>query len=80
MTMYYCFPDSPALMEINSKFLKLTENIPMKVVSFVETMSTRITPVKFNVMFVEPKSAYPGVGEFFEVPLDHLNICKPANR
>ena len=22
----------------------------------------------------------PGVGEFFEIPQDHLSICKPANR
>lgn len=52
----------------------------MRVVTFVETKSTVVTAMKFNFLLVEPKSGNPGVGEYFEIPQDHLGICKPGNR
>lgn len=52
----------------------------MKIVSFVETKSTVVTPMKFNVRLVDSISGNPSIGEFFEVPQNHLNICKPETR
>lgn len=52
----------------------------MKIVTFVETKSTLVTAMKFNFLLVEPTSANPGIGEYFEVPQDHLSICKPVTR
>lgn len=52
----------------------------MEIVSFSETKSTLVTALKFPFQFVKSKSAYPDVGEFYEIPQDHLSICKPANR
>lgn len=65
---------------MHEQFLKLTKKAPLKVVSFVETKSTLVTALKLNYLFVEPHSANIGVGEYYEIPQDHLCICKPLNR
>lgn len=52
----------------------------MKIITFVETNSTVVTALKFNFLLVEPNSGNTGVGEYFEVPRDHLSICKPLSR
>lgn len=52
----------------------------MKIVTFLETKSTIVSALKFNFRFVEPESGNPGVGEYFEIPQDHLGICKPQSR
>ncbi|KAF2904971.1 hypothetical protein ILUMI_01214 [Ignelater luminosus] len=72
--------ESPGLLQIHNKFLNVTNSYPIKIVSFVETKSTLVTAMKFNLLLVDPRSANPTVGEFFEIPQDHLGICKPANR
>ncbi|XP_033221806.1 protein SERAC1 isoform X2 [Belonocnema kinseyi] len=71
---------SPELLNLHDNFLKMLDRFPMDVVSFSETKSTLVTALKFRLQFVNPESADPGVGEFFEIPQDHLSICKPANR
>ncbi|XP_044259794.1 protein SERAC1 isoform X1 [Tribolium madens] len=72
--------NSPLLIQIHQKFLKLTENHPMKIVTFVETKPTVVSAMKFKFFVVEPDSGNPGYGEYYEIPLDHLGICKPASR
>ncbi|KAF5276061.1 hypothetical protein FQA39_LY00857 [Lamprigera yunnana] len=72
--------DSAALLKTHENFLKLAQNVPLKIVSFVETKSTLVTALKFNLLFVDPNSGNPTIGEYFEVPQDHLGICKPVNR
>lgn len=52
----------------------------MKIITFVERNSTILTALKLNFLLVEPNSGNPGVGEYFEVPQDHLSICKPLTR
>lgn len=71
---------SPVLLRLNDKFLKMIEKTNIKVCSFVETKSTVISPLKFNLHFVPEHSARLPVGEYYKVPLDHLRICKPVNR
>ncbi|KAF5299497.1 hypothetical protein FQR65_LT01079 [Abscondita terminalis] len=72
--------DSADLLRIHENFLKFTKDIPLKVVSFVETKSTIVTAMKFNLHFVDSRSGNPSIGEYYEVPQDHLGICKPSNR
>ncbi|XP_050293179.1 protein SERAC1 isoform X2 [Anthonomus grandis grandis] len=72
--------NSPRLKEMHEEFLKIVKEVPMRVVSFVELKSTVVTAMKFNFRFVDLKSGNPGVGEYYEIPQDHLGICKPENR
>nr|CAD7443967.1 unnamed protein product [Timema bartmani] len=72
--------DSPALLALHQKFLDLLGAVSIDVVSFAETKSTFIPSLRLEFDFVPPQSANPGVGEFYEIPQDHLSICKPANR
>lgn len=74
------FVDCPNLKKLHTNFVEIANQIPMKIISFVETKSTQVTAMKFNFQFVEPHSGNPGLGEYYEIPLDHLGICKPANR
>lgn len=69
---------SPKLIDLHANFIKMLDNYPMDIVSFSETKPTLVKRLKFQ--FVQPKSADPGIGEFFEIPQDHFSICKPANR
>ncbi|XP_046486906.1 protein SERAC1 isoform X1 [Neodiprion pinetum] len=71
---------SKQLLELHNDFLKMLDEYPIDIISFSETKSTLVTPLKFPLQFVNPTSSDPGVGEFYEIPQDHLSICKPANR
>ncbi|XP_022905286.1 protein SERAC1 isoform X2 [Onthophagus taurus] len=72
--------ESPNLKSMHEAFLELLQKYSMRIISFIETKSTVVTALKFNFRMVESASGNPGVGEVFEVPLDHLGICKPINR
>lgn len=72
--------DSPQLKKIHENFLDIVKSLPIKIVTFVETKATVVTAMKFNFLLVEPESGHPGVGEYFEVPQDHLGICKPITK
>lgn len=65
---------------MHKEFLDLMKILPVKVVSFIETKCTIVTAMKFNFLMVEPDSGNPGIGEYYEIPQDHLGICKPINR
>lgn len=71
---------SPHLKKIHERFLKITDLIPISIITFVETNATIVTAMKFNFLLVERHSGDTGVGEYFEVPQDHLSICKPLSR
>ncbi|KAK9878950.1 hypothetical protein WA026_003770 [Henosepilachna vigintioctopunctata] len=71
---------SPFLLELHDKFLKILESVPIKVITFVETKKTVFTALKFNFQLVTPESGNTGSGEYYEIPLDHLSICKPVSR
>merc|ERR1712012_1000365 len=39
------------------------------------------TPHKgVNMTFVPPESSNPGVGDFYTVPFNHMDICKPSSK
>ncbi|KAJ8969532.1 hypothetical protein NQ314_001715 [Rhamnusium bicolor] len=72
--------NSPKLNMIHKEFLEIVKSVPMRIVTFVETKSTVVTAMKLNFLLVSPESGNPGVGEYFEVPQDHLGICKPLTK
>ncbi|CAH0716491.1 unnamed protein product, partial [Brenthis ino] len=72
--------NSPMLIEMHSSFLKFADLFKWETISFAETLPTLITTFKVPVHFVEPYSADLGHGVFYQLPLDHLSICKPATR
>ena len=49
-----------------------------QVISFGETLPTQHMGV--NMTFVNPESSNPGVGDFYTVPFNHMDICKPSSR
>ncbi|XP_071443137.1 protein SERAC1 [Hetaerina americana] len=72
--------NSPSLVRLNERFMNFVGRHPVDILSFVETETTTVTSLKLQLRFVTAESADLGVGEFYEVPLNHLDICKPTNR
>ncbi|KOB68706.1 Protein SERAC1 [Operophtera brumata] len=72
--------NSPTLLKLHTAFLKFADLYDWETISFAETMPTLITAFKVPVHFVESFSADLGRGVFYQLPLDHLSICKPATR
>ncbi|XP_075991078.1 protein SERAC1 [Anticarsia gemmatalis] len=72
--------NSPTLLELHKEFIKYANIYNWETVSFAETMPTLVTAFKVPVHFVQTYSADLGRGVFYELPLDHLSICKPATR
>ncbi|KAJ8737369.1 hypothetical protein PYW07_000640 [Mythimna separata] len=72
--------NSPVLLNLHKAFIEFADAYSWETISFVETMPTLVTAFKVPVHLVESKSADLGRGEFYQLPLDHLSICKPATR
>ncbi|MEE6475387.1 hypothetical protein FKM82_010736 [Ascaphus truei] len=71
--------DSPALKELNDDFIEFAKNRGFKVLSFAETLPTRVgSMMKLHVVPVE--SANLGIGDLIPVEVNHLNICKPKSK
>ena len=84
---YFFFPsievqelemNNPALLSLNQEFKHFVSKFKTKVISFGETLPTRHLGV--DLTFVPPESSNPGVGEFYPVPFNHMDICKPLSR
>ncbi|KAG7460841.1 hypothetical protein MATL_G00203180 [Megalops atlanticus] len=71
--------DSPALRELNENFLNMARDRDFKVLSFAETRPTTIGPM-IKMVVVPVQSADLGIGDFIQVDVDHLNICKPEKK
>jgi len=69
---------NPALLDLNKDFKDVVGQTHTKVISFGETLATRHLGV--DLTFVPPESSDPGVGEFYTVPFNHMDICKPLSR
>jgi len=69
---------SPALSELNTYFKQFVDKFKTKVVSFGETVPTRHLGLDLN--FVPIESSNPGIGEFYPVAYNHMDICKPENK
>jgi len=84
---YFFFPsvevqelemNNPALLSLNVAFKEFVYKFKTKVISFGETLPTRHLGV--DLTFVPPESSNPGVGDFYPVPFNHMDICKPQSR
>ena len=69
--------DHPALSAMNETFKQFVSRFRTRVISFGETLPTR--HLGMDLQFVPLSSSNPGVGEFHEVPYNHIDICKPEN-
>ncbi|XP_068620814.1 protein SERAC1 [Battus philenor] len=72
--------NSPILLKIQNEFLKVADVYGFETISFAETLPTLVTSFKVPMHFVQSQSADLGRGVFYQLPLDHLTICKPATR
>lgn len=72
--------NSPVLLDLHEKFISLADTKHWETISFAESKPTLVTAFKVPIRFVESESADLGRGAFYELPLDHLCICKPATR
>ncbi|XP_026760877.2 protein SERAC1 [Galleria mellonella] len=72
--------NSPVLLDLHNTFIKFADMFGWETISFAETMPTLVTAFKVPIRFVESVSADLGRGAFYQLPLDHLSICKPATR
>ncbi|XP_041987301.1 protein SERAC1 [Aricia agestis] len=72
--------NSPMLLEMHNSFIKIADKLQWETISFAETLPTLVTAFKVPIHFVEPHSADLGRGVYYQLPLDHLSICKPATR
>ena len=50
----------------------------LKVVSFGESLPTPMFGIDVN--FVEQKSANLGIGEYYQIKTNHINVCKPDSK
>ncbi|KAJ6664586.1 hypothetical protein lerEdw1_006159 [Lerista edwardsae] len=71
--------DSPALRALNDDFVSFAKNKNLPVLSFVETLPTRVGRM-LSLLVVPVESADLGIGELIPVEVSHLNICKPKNK
>lgn len=72
--------NSPVLLDIHTNFIKFADKYGWETISFAESLPTLVTTFKVPICFVEAVSADLGRGVFYQLPLDHLCICKPATR
>ncbi|CAG4962024.1 unnamed protein product [Parnassius apollo] len=72
--------NSPILLKIQKEFLQLADTYSWETISFAESKPTLVTSFKVPIHFVPSHSADLERGVFYELPLDHLTICKPATR
>lgn len=73
--------DNPQLKVIHESFLSLVKEKQVAVLSLLESQPTQhVVPGGWELHFVLPHQADPGVGEFHEVETTHRDICKPLDR
>ncbi|KAG6454103.1 protein SERAC1 [Manduca sexta] len=72
--------NSPVLLNLHNAFIEIADVHGWETISFAEMMPTLVTAFKVPIHFVESFSADLGRGTFYQLPLDHLSICKPATR
>eukprot|EP00088_Acartia_fossae_P009362 TRINITY_DN1451_c1_g1_i6.p1 TRINITY_DN1451_c1_g1~~TRINITY_DN1451_c1_g1_i6.p1 ORF type:complete len:285 (-),score=66.59 TRINITY_DN1451_c1_g1_i6:67-921(-) len=87
LVKYFFFPTvevqelefgNPTLHELNAYFKQFVERFKTKVISFGEMIPTR--HLGLDLTFVPPESSDPGVGEFYPVSYNHMDICKPESK
>ncbi|XP_070540656.1 protein SERAC1-like isoform X2 [Ptychodera flava] len=71
-------PDSASLQEQHEKFKAFVKQRKIPCFSFGERDSTNIG-LGMKLVIVPDSSANPGFGNYKQMPVNHLNVCKPDN-
>ncbi|XP_077992162.1 protein SERAC1-like [Glandiceps talaboti] len=71
-------PDSSTLTEQHAKFRDFVKKRKLPCLSFGETEATNIG-LGLKLVIVPGSSANPGFGNYKEIDVNHLNVCKPDN-
>ncbi|CAH1400690.1 unnamed protein product [Nezara viridula] len=71
---------SPILQKLHEEFKKFIFENPMEIISFVETKSMKLTTFEWEFHCVPPDLGDPGFGTIYEIPLGHMDICKPDGK
>ena len=73
-------PGSTQLTELNTNFIQLVneKKKDLRIISFGEAYQTPMMGI--DTTFVTPKSANIGVGEYFHIKANHINVCKPDSK
>ncbi len=73
-------PNNPTLMTLNQNFLQMATEAKkdMKIVSFGEALPTPLMGI--DVTFVPTSSSNLGIGDFYEIKANHINVCKPHSK
>jgi len=71
--------NNPNLHALNMNFKEFVRKFQTKVISFGEQLPTLNFGITDKVV-VPSESSDPGVGEFYQVPFNHINVCKPDSR
>lgn len=76
------FTDSPGLLSLHEKFIKICKENNIQALSFSETMKSRIgvKKLKWSSFLVTEESAKLGIGNFYKIQANHFNIVKPCNK
>lgn len=72
--------NSDVLNHIHEGFLNFLKEVEVKIVTFAEAKSTRISNLGVDIHVVPPKFSFFEEGDSFEMPCDHACVAKPYNR
>lgn len=78
----FLFIDSPFLLDLHTKFVKLATAQKIDCLSLAETTKSKIglKNVKWKAYLVTQESADPKIGSFYLLDVDHFSTCKPENQ
>lgn len=71
--------NSPFLLDLHEKFKKLAEEHNISCLSFGETKKTKLG-LKWSALMVSQDSSDPNIGDYYAVPKNHLDTCKPQSK
>ncbi|XP_023242230.1 protein SERAC1-like [Centruroides sculpturatus] len=71
--------DSSYLLDMHEKFKQLAKKHDISCLSFGETQKTNLG-LKLSTLMVSLDSSDPSIGEFYALPENHLNTCKPETK
>lgn len=70
---------SPYLKSLHGRFRALVQTKQIHTLSFGETKPTNIG-LSIKKLIVPTSSSNPGFGEYHDLDVNHMNICKPSNK
>lgn len=72
--------DSQTLRKLHKDFQQMAMDYGFPCLSFGELEKTLFGTPKLQMFIVEPESSDPGIGRFYGVKTNHLNVCKPWDK